>query len=136
MKKLKYIIPIFVLCLVFAGAQIKAADNNIPFKFHIQMLNANTKSAARYRQTTNVNNPWKVNLRTSTEGAGTITNFWLEGKNNSNVSKAIGVKQGSGAHYTPAYKTASKTNVKLTGENNNTTFQEYNVTGYWDEETH
>ena len=54
------------------GANIAHTSNdNWGFNFTIQPHQANSRRGARYRQTTNVNNKWKVNMQSSGEGART-----------------------------------------------------------------
>lgn len=140
MKALK--IKVLALCLLTiftlgaVGANTALASNDKwGFHYTIGPFQSNSRSGARYRQTTNTNNKWKVNLQSSGEGGGTITRFWLENKAKKNVSPSMKVKQGGGAYYSPAYSDASKKNVYLTGENNNYNGTKYSVSGYWDEET-
>lgn len=117
-----------------------AGDENYGYSFYIQpeYLN-NYSSDIRYRQTTSSSNPWKVDLRSSGEGTGTYTTFWLHALNPLDEwqrgSTVRDVKQGSGATYTGAYSWASQTNTKLGAENNNYSTNGYYVSGYWDEET-
>lgn len=114
-----------------------ASDDNYGFSFSLKPHYANSYVAqARYRQTTNTNNKWKVNLQYNEEGAGKIATFWLakaEGK--AAVSAAHDVAQGTGAHYYPAYSSASQTDVTLGAENNNDSPNTYKISGVWDEET-
>ncbi|MBB3908820.1 DUF2712 domain-containing protein [Anoxybacillus rupiensis] len=111
-----------------------ASDDNIGFNFELKPNYDNSYSAARYRQTTNPNNKWKVNLTYSSEGVGTVATFWLD-KAGTRVSEWYNVKQGSGPHYYPAYSTANQSYVRLGAENNNYTSASYTISGYWDEET-
>ena len=118
------------------GANIAHTSNdNWGFNFTIQPHQANTRSGARYRQTTNVNNKWKVNMQSSGEGARTVTTYWLENASGTNVSPSLNVKQGNGSYYSAAYSNASKKNVYLTAQNNNYNSSRYRVSGFWDEET-
>lgn len=113
-----------------------AYDNEVQFEFTIWPFQLNSNSSSRYRSTTNIYNTWKVNLQTSTEGAGTYTRFWLEEDFNfANVSPSLDVRQGSGDHYYYTYSSASQEDVCLAAENNNYGNTSYYVTGYWDEET-
>lgn len=115
-----------------------ASDDNIEYGFTIKANYANSYTTKRYRQTKSAENPWKVNLKRSDEGSGTLTTFWisydaLEG--NTLGSGTYKVKQGSGAKYFGARWHASKQNVKLSAENNNYSANTYWVEGTWDEET-
>lgn len=115
-----------------------ASDDNHGYSFVIKANHANTYSSSRYRQTTNTNNPWKVNMTYSGEGTGTITTYWLALYNSSHtlVSGTHDVKQGSGAHYYTATSKANQMDVCLGAENNNNSTNTYTVSGYWDEETY
>nr|WP_241735415.1 DUF2712 domain-containing protein [Anoxybacillus flavithermus] len=47
-----------------------ATDDNIGFSFELKPNYGNSYSESRYRQTTDPNNKWKVNLTYSSEGVG------------------------------------------------------------------
>ncbi|MBE2912985.1 DUF2712 domain-containing protein [Anoxybacillus flavithermus] len=111
-----------------------ATDDNIGFSFELKPNYGNSYSESRYRQTTDPNNKWKVNLTYSSEGVGSIATFWLD-KSGTRVSDTHDVKQGSGAHYYSAFSTANQSNVRLGAENNNYSPDSYVISGYWDEET-
>ena len=64
-------------------ASVKASDDNISYSFKLKAHYANSYSSARYRQTTNTNNKWKVNHAYSSEGRNTIATFWLAKDNSS-----------------------------------------------------
>ncbi|OJG97479.1 hypothetical protein RV18_GL000760 [Enterococcus termitis] len=137
-KKVKLILILGLLLSVsgvFSSIPASASNDDWGFGFTIQANQANSRSSARYRETTKTNNQWKVNMQKSGEGGGTITRYWLEVPNGTNVSTSKNVKQGGGAYYTNAYSDASKKNVHLTAENNNYNRATYRVSGYWDEET-
>lgn len=127
------------MCMVATPMVSKASDDNVDFNFDLKPKYGNTTTpSARYRQTTNVKNKWKVNLKNSTEGNGTIATFWLTTrKDGKNVvsDKTHDVAQGSGAHYYDAKSSASQKDVYLAAENNNDSTNTYEVSGYWDEET-
>lgn len=114
-----------------------AKENNYPYYFSIKAGNGNGYSAAKYRQTTDKNNKWKVNMTFSEEGKGTVATYWLALNNKSKTlaSDTHNIKQGSGDHYYKALGNAGKKNVRLAAENNNYSTQSYLVAGYWDEET-
>lgn len=144
MKKYTKVVKVaLVLCLAVSCAFslntfVLAGDANHSFGFRIGSWHGNgriTDSEARYRSTTDPNNMWKVQLVTSGEGTGTITNFWLELYNEQNVSGDISAKQGTKQYYDSAYTSASRATVYLTGENNNYNGDTYYVSGFWDEET-
>ena len=121
------------ISLLGLGNMAFASNDNISYNFSIQPGHANSYSSTEYRQTTNSQNQWKVNLAFSSEGAGTVTTFWLD-KAGTRVSDVKSVTQGSGANYTDAFSTASQSNVRLGAENNNYSTSGYTASGYWDEE--
>ncbi len=77
----------------------------------------------------------------STEGTNTLTTYWFEKSNGTNVSPTVDVKAGSGGlnsgrnYYIKGNSGANAANVRLTAENNNLSSSSYSVNGYWDEET-
>ena len=139
MKKIgKKTLKTLALSMVAIGAisttTTFASDDNIDYSFSIKSYYDNSYSAERYRQTSNKDNKWKVDLQYSSEGNGTITTFWLD-KSGTRVSESHNVTQGTGAHYYSAYSTANQSNVRLGAENNNYSANTYTVSGKWDEET-
>jgi Protein of unknown function (DUF2712) len=125
---------VLTVSLVGVAGHTYASNDNHGYSFTIKPKHANNYSGERYRQTTNTNNKWKVNLRSSGEGKGTLTTFWLD-KSGSRVSNTVNAKQGSGSYYREAYRSASKSYVRLGAENNNYSSGSYTASGYWDEET-
>ena len=63
------------------ASQAFASDDSIPYSFKIKANYANTYSDKEYRQTTNTQNKWKVDMTYSEEGEGTITTYWLAAYN-------------------------------------------------------
>lgn len=61
--------------------------------------------------------------------------FYLSGPWYSKESNVKAVKQGSGNKYFDAYDSCKKMNVGVAVYNNNRNSSQYNVSGYWDEET-
>lgn len=140
MIKKKQLLAAIAVCGVMssalAGSLVEAKDDNISYKFRIGSYQTNGQDPnGRYRETGDVNNPWKVKMTSSGEGSGTVTNYWLENSNDDNVSSSVSVKQGKGFYYNNPNSSANKTTVYLTAENNNYDGSAYNVAGYWDEET-
>lgn len=129
------------MILVFAASNSAYASND-NYKFAIKVRdhwkNAYA-SPGRFRDTVTPENPWKVKMTWSEEGGGnirgTLTDFWIEDRDENSVSKKISVKEGKGPYYTPAWYNAGNKKVWLTAENNNFDGDIYDVTGYWDEET-
>lgn len=124
-----------VACLLMFTMAIPvfATNDNYSYKFELKTGYANSYTGTKYRQTSNVENPWKVNMKKNTEGKGCIATYWLSNNDKERVSAVHNVKQGSGDHYYNAWKAANKTYVRLSAENNNNAA--CTVSGYWDEET-
>lgn len=120
--------------ILAASSFAYASDDNIGYSFKLQPHYENSYSGSEYRQTSDSNNKWKVDLAYSSEGTGTIATFWLD-KSGTRVSDVHNVAQGSGAHYYSAFSTANQSNVRLGAENNNDSPSSYAISGYWDEET-
>ncbi|MFC1286487.1 DUF2712 domain-containing protein [Bacillus paralicheniformis] len=125
------------ICIMASGSFVKASNDNYRFAEVLKPYHENSWTPERFRQTTHTNNPWKVNLKESDEGKGTITTFWLAQVSGTPItaSNTHNVKQGSGNHYYNANKKANETYVTLGMENNNYSPNWYYVKGVWDEET-
>src|SRR5699024_8258081 len=95
-KKITKLVLISAVALgIYFPLNTLASDDDIGFSFKIYSYQKNGKEAnGRYRQTSYIDNPWKVKLNSSGEGKGTITRFWLENSSASNVSAGVNVKQG------------------------------------------
>lgn len=77
-NRIKVMVMFFSLgiMLVMGGMLTNASDDNHSFSFTMKSKQASSyNAAARYRQTSNPNNKWKVNLQNSAEGPGTISIF-------------------------------------------------------------
>lgn len=124
--------------LVIMSIPVFASDDNIPYDFHLQTGGKNSylsSSDARYRQTTNTSNPWKVNMTNIRGDSDGIATYWIaRNADHVQVSDAHNVHAGTGAHYYNARSSANQTNVVLAADNNNNVAAD--VWGYWDEETH
>ncbi|MCO7128258.1 DUF2712 domain-containing protein [Sporolactobacillus shoreicorticis] len=133
----KMVVALLATVVIGFGTQFASAkDNDIGYKFKVYGWMANGKETeGRYRQTDSIDNSWKVQLKTSGEGQGTITGFWLENSSAQNVSQTEYVKQGEGPHYQKPFASANKRDVWLTAQNNNFNGESYTVKGIWDEET-
>lgn len=143
MKLLKHkatFVATLMVMVIVTAIPVFASDDNIPFKFHLQLNGANSyvsDNAARYRQTTNISNPWKVQVTTQTGDTDNKATYWLAKKASSShaqVSDAHNVERGSGAHYYNARNTANETWIVLGADNNNNVASM--VEGFWDEETY
>lgn len=126
-----------IMSLTGTTAFAKYKNNNIGFSFRIQGSVDNAQeSKKQFRDTYDNTNSWKVQMTTSGEGKGSITTFWLENKNGKSASAEYNIKQGDKARYKKANNKGDHTYVFLTAENNNfCSTKQYNVSGYWDEET-
>lgn len=135
--ELKYVLGVLmsVLIILTMTLTVKASNDNYSFSFSLKPHYANAYSGDRYRQTTNVNNKWKVNLQKSAEGSNSKATFWLSQANHKQASGTHQVQCGSGAHYYVAWSNASSRDVCLSAENNNDSANSYKISGKWDEET-
>jgi hypothetical protein len=143
MKKTKLIAlgTVAALALGVSSLQVAADNKNMNYSFDIKSYQRNDTTGTQYRQTTTERNTWKVRMYKSSEGTGTFTRYWLENEDYGNVSPSVNVKAGNGKaysgrdYYIRADRDASSTNVRLAGENNNYSSNQYSAYGYWDEET-
>lgn len=129
---------LFVACLSFGFITTSALAGNDEHGYSMRVYGFKQKShsAGWYRQTTNYKNNWKVKLTKSGEGPHTSSIFWLEKAGGANVSPIIKKIAGNPEAYqrvNPSFH--GKKTVMLTAQNNNISGNEYNISGYWDEET-
>jgi hypothetical protein len=121
--------------------KVFAANDSHDYTFEIQQFNYNNYSGERYRQTSSVENEWKVRLDDSGEGNGTITTFWLGDKDTNapynyaqgSITKSVYAGKTTPT-YTEAYSRSNQSYVALGAENNNYSSNTYWVSGVWDEE--
>ncbi|MFE0504410.1 DUF2712 domain-containing protein [Peribacillus butanolivorans] len=143
MKKVRVLaLGTILACSIGLGTlSVEAGNDNSGYSFTIKKEQANSFTGTEYRQTTTQRNTWKVRMYKSTEGTNTLTTYWLEKSDGTNVSPAVDVKAGSGGvnsgrnYYIKGNSGANAANVRLTAENNNLSSSSYSVNGYWDEET-
>ncbi|WP_181185383.1 DUF2712 domain-containing protein [Lactiplantibacillus pentosus] len=122
--------------LLLSSVPVNASNDNHNYSFRIYGLKQNSQSAGRYRQTKNYKNNWKVKLASSGEGVHTKSIFWLEKAGGKNISESVKKQQGKGASYRRVKSSfPGGRTVMLTAQNNNFNGSEFNVSGYWDEET-
>lgn len=112
-------------------------DDDIPFTGTVKTYWQNTLTEARYRQTLNCNNTWKVNMTYTEEAGGKgVTDFWIEIESNGkNVSDTYSQSVADGEIYHIADSGAAEKYVCLAMENNNYSSNSYKIKGVWDEET-
>lgn len=138
-KSLKRTLALVVsVCAICASAiSVNASDDNHPYAYNIKAYNAPTYTNENYyRQTDSVNNQWKVNLVSSTEGNGDKMTFWMAtwDKNHTVVCDKKTIAQGSGTHYYNPYSSANHKTLCLGMSNNNRSSDTWRISGYWDEE--
>ncbi|MBU7474669.1 DUF2712 domain-containing protein [Lactiplantibacillus pentosus] len=122
--------------LLLSSVPVNASNDNHNYSFRIYGLKQNSQSAGRYRQTKNYKNNWKVKLVSSGEGVHTKSIFWLEKAGGKNISESVKKQQGKGASYRRVKSSfPGGRTVMLTAQNSNFNGSEFNVSGYWDEET-
>lgn len=122
---------------LFASAY--SYDNNYYFSFTVgDHQKWGYIGSSQYRGTRYVETPWMVNFTSSSEGAGTVMEFfllnndWFRYEKRSDYKR---VQQGSGKKYFHAYDSANQSDVRIGARNNNNVAYSYTVSGYWDEET-
>lgn len=117
----------------FAGGK---GDNVVAQNYSgvIKKEKQNTWLDYAYRDTTKASTPFRVRLDSSTEGAKTVTSFWLEDEKETNLCTVLNVTQGEGYYSQNTYQEACKKKVYLTAENNNYNSTTYKISGKWKEE--
>lgn len=134
-KKKKSVVMLLTAMLAtaaFSTPQTQAKVDKHRYEFTIKANQENSRSAGQYRNTTNPNSKWIVNMSRSNEtGSRTKTTFWLERNDKGNVSPAIDVLEDNGYYHSSAYTSANKTTVYLTAENNNYNNEIYTAAGHW-----
>lgn len=127
---------IIVLTMIVTAIPVFAVPHNIPYSFHLGLDGANSylpSAEARYRETVNTNNCWKVRMDTIYNDPLGIATYWIaRNADHQQVSKAHNVHAGTGSHLYPAYASASQTKVVLAADNENDVIAD--VEGVWDEE--
>ena len=115
-----------------------STDDNHSFSFKIPAnQNQGRYTSGKFRSTTDHNNAWKVNFKTSNEpGTGnTYTKFSICLNDGTLASSWHTVQESSGAHYYAGNDWGDYITVYLHGKDNNNIASSYPVSGYWDEET-
>ena len=111
-----------------------ASSDRIPYSFLLRNEYHNSYTEGRYRQTTNVNNKWMVDMTYHSDGSNAQATYWLARTGDkTRVSDTHKFRNGTGSHFYAAYASGSQCNVCLGCENAKRTSA--NVAGYWDEET-
>lgn len=118
---------------IMAAVPVFAIEDDIPYEFNLKTGYVNEYSDGRYRQTTNLENKWKVDMQYHSRGSTKRATYWLARTGDKErVSNTVDVTASSSVRYLPAWKGASQCNVCLGCENyDNATAT---VSGYWDEE--
>lgn len=127
-------ICVVLIAVVAFAVPSFASNDNIGYSFNLSSGYLNSYSTGRYRQTTNTENRWKVNMTYHSRSKTGKATYWLaRSGDKERVSSTIDVICGSGPHYKNAWSGASQATVCLGCENyyDNTA----TVAGYWDEET-
>lgn len=111
-----------------------ASDGNYGYEFSLKTGYVNSYSDGRYRQTSNTENPWKVNMKYHSRGEKEKATYWLARIGDKGQASAThDIVAESGAHYYTAWAGASMVTVCLAAENFKD--QTATVSGVWDEET-
>lgn len=133
-KKKGALLLLVVMTITAVWIPAYASDDNIPYDFNLKSDKTPAYTAGRYRQTTNVYNHWKVDMRYHSRGDNAQATYYLakvSGK--ARVSDKITTTPKVGAVKRSAYKAANQSNVCLAAH----VFTAVSATvgGYWDEET-
>lgn len=128
------VVAISIVSFIF-GVSAYGSDNNIPYSFTVPGNQGSNYSSAEYRGNSGTEVPWKVNFTYSSEGTGTVMQYYLSGPWWSKQSDYKSVSQGSGAKYYHAYDSAKNMDIAIAARNNNYNNYSYTISGYWDEET-
>jgi hypothetical protein len=139
MKKLKrstlaavLMMSVVLICTIIPTF---ASNDNHQFEFDLVPGSNEKYAPARYRQTSNSANKWKVNFKKSGEGDGTCTKFRLVKHTNKAVkTDAKFIYSGTGAHYYNAMASLNQTDVTLSAQDDENTGSVYHASGVWDEE--
>ena len=143
MKSIKTIVAgiatgILLISAISVSVAAYGNDNSYGYNFDTKAYQQHSYSGTSYyRGTADVTTPWKVNFTYSSEGEGTIMQYFLAGTGSKpdKVSDYKEVKQGAGEKYFRAYDSSLQRDTQLGARNNNYTVYKYSIAGYWDEET-
>ena len=133
-KKKAALLFLVIMTVTAVWIPVYASDDNVAYEFDLKTNYENAYTSGRYRQTTDVYNHWKVDMRYHSRGDNAQATYWLaKTSGKAKVSDVLTTTPKVGAVYRSAYASASQTTVSLGAENfkNETA----HVTGYWDEET-
>lgn len=129
------IVGVMAFSVIVISTSAYGSDNDIPYSFNVSANQGWGYTSEEHRGPSNTSVPWKVNFTYSSEGAGTYMQYFLIAPGWSKQSDYKNTKQGSGNKYYHAYDTAYNVDVALGARNNNYESYNYNISGYWDEET-
>ena len=134
LKKRAFALCFIVLTVLSISLPVFASDDNIGYSFDLDAGYLNSYSTGRYRQTTNLENQWKVKMTYHSRSTTGKATYWLaRSGDKERVSNTVDVKCGTSAKYRDAWSGASQATVCLGCENYLN--QTAEVSGYWDEET-
>lgn len=135
MKKMVKITTLVTAFCVLGGITANASYTTKGYNGDIKTYHGNTRLGYEHRSTSDTSNPWRVSIKYSGEGKGTITTFWLENFYGTNVSADIDAEyNGIYQYYASPYSKVNESDVYLTAENNNYNNDTYQIRGYWSEE--
>ncbi len=139
-KYLKVVVAMLVCGFVLFTGSVGAKDNPTSYSFTVKPFwkEQGRDNHGKFRESKNLNNPWKVSLTSTTEGSGNgnnyQTNFCLTDYNHERVSNYLKVIQGKGYFTKEAYAEMVEKVVYIAAEDNGFNFSSYSVKGAWDEE--
>ncbi len=115
-----------------------STNYNYSYSFTVPANRGMVKTSTGYkRQTSNVNNAWKINLKNSAEdGTGrTFTQFCICLNDKTAASAWYSIQETTGDYFKKANDAAGWKTVYLGARDNNNIASSYKVSGVWDEET-
>ena len=134
LKKKGALLLLVIMTIAAVWIPVYAADDNYGYAFNLKTNYNDSYTSGRYRQTTNLENKWKVEMNYNSRGASSRINYWLAKTTNKvRVSNIRTVTTKTGAVYTNAWSGASQTDVSLGAEAY--LDEGPTVAGFWDEET-
>lgn len=133
-RKRATVLFLAIMTVTAVWIPVYATDDNVAYEFDLKTDHENAYTSGRYRETTNIYNHWKVDMRYHSRGDNAQATYWLaKTSGKAKVSDTVTTTPKVGAVYRAAYASASQVTVSLGAENWKD--ETAHVTGYWDEET-
>lgn len=135
LKKKGALMLLVIMTIGAVWIPVYAVENDYPYEFDLKAGSVNSYSPdSYYRQTTDVYNKWKVDMRYHSRGTNAQASYWLTKTSGKvQVSYLVTTTPRVGKVYNSPWPAANQTTVCLGVENFNEDVTAH-VTGYWDEE--